>query len=177
MEKKEKLHRIFFALWPGDQVRAEIKKHIQPYLGKHPAKKVPLHNWHITLAFLGNVSAETKQCAQEKAAAIHAQAFEIQLDKPGFFKRARVVWLGTNDCPQALTSLVDQLNRQLAACGYQTDFKVFIPHMTLLRKAYKGLAIEEFQPITWRVNEFVLVESVTTEKGATYEVINKWALN
>jgi len=176
MEMHEKQHRLFFALWPNDKVRAEIKKHFQPYLNKHQAKKVPVHNWHITLAFLGNVSTQTKQCAQEKADLIHAQAFELQLDKPGFFKRASVVWLGSKACPQQLTDLIEQLNKQLAVCGYQADFEVFIPHMTLLRKAYRSLDLEEFTAINWPVKEFVLVESVTTEQGARYEVINKWPL-
>ncbi|MGD9385532.1 MAG: RNA 2',3'-cyclic phosphodiesterase [Thioalkalispiraceae bacterium] len=177
MEENEERHRLFFALWPSDAVRTEIDQQIQPRIKKHPAKKVPLHNWHITLAFLGNVSPDTKQCVIEQAAQVHADHFELQLTKLGFFKRARVVWLGSEGCPSALTSLLEQLNKQLAVCGYQTDFKTFIPHMTLLRKANKGLEVNEFNAIQWPVTEFVLVESVTDKKGAIYQVIKRWPLD
>lgn len=170
-------HRLFFALWPDKKLRAEIQHRIKPFISKHPAKKVPVHNWHITLAFLGNVTEEIKQCAQAKAELVQAQAFELSLDKPGFFKRAGVVWLGSKECPEALTDLVEQLNQQLAACDYQTDFKIFLPHMTLLRKAYKGFGVEEFEPINWPVNDFVLVESITDQKGAIYQVIDRWPLH
>jgi 2'-5' RNA ligase len=177
MEQKEKLHRLFFALWPDDEIRAAIKNRIQQQIKKHPAKKVPVYNWHITLAFLGNVTANIKQCVQEKADQVQVDSCELRLDKLGHFKRTGVVWLGSETCPEPLTKLVEQLNSQLADCDYQSNFKTFIPHMTLLRKAYKALAAEPFEPVTWKIDNFVLVESVTDAQGPHYEVINRWTLN
>ena len=180
MDVKKTQHRLFFALWPSDEVRNEIKKQVQPLikqLKQHPAKKVPPHNWHITLAFLGNVSSETKQCVIEQAGVITGSSFALQLNEFGFFKRASVVWLGTKQCPDVLKELVEHLNKKLADCGYQSEFKDYTPHLTFLRKAYKPLDDLLVEPVHWQVNEFVLVESVTTDRGARYQVINRWPLN
>jgi len=176
---KSTTHRLFFALWPDEDLRAGVKKNIQPYIQNHPAKIVPVNNWHVTLAFLGNVSSETKACLQQQAGLLEGKRFTLQLDQFGYFERARVAWLGCNDVPHEMAALFDKLNVALAPCGYQPDFKKFVPHMTLLRKASKGLAAQDVKPITWPVNEFVLVESVPTEpieKGVIYNVINRWQL-
>lgn len=176
MKQEKNQHRLFFALWPSEGVRAAIKKNIQPYIQDHPAKKVPVHNWHITLAFLGNVSSETKACVQQQVALLKEKHFTLQLDHLGYFERARVAWLGCNDVPREMQALFDELNVALAPCGYQSDFKIFTPHLTLLRKVSTALDAQDVAPLNWSVNEFVLVESVTTDHGATYKVINRWKL-
>ena len=172
----EKNHRLFFALWPDKTLRNKLQDQLKPFLSKHPAKKVPQHNWHITLAFLGSVTAEVKQCAQSNAGMVKTPAFDLILDKSGFFKRARVAWLGSQQCPEALSKLVEHLNQQLAPCGYQAEHKIYVPHMTVLRKAQKGLGIDSLEPIHWPVKEFVLVESITDQRGAIYQVIDRWSL-
>lgn len=169
-------HRIFFALWPDDELRTAIKKQVQHRIDKLPAKRVPVHNWHITLAFLGNVSAETKDCVQQQAALVEADSFALTLDQVGYFKRARVAWLGCSEVPQALNNLFDGLNEALQPCGYQSEHATLIPHMTLLRKANKKPRIDEFKAVDWPVNDFVLVESEITDRGSTYKVINRWNL-
>ena len=133
-------------------------------------------NWHITLAFLGNVSAATKACVVAEASLVKGQSFGLKLDELGFFKRASIVWLGTKQCPDALIQLVQQLNVRLASCGYQPGFKTYTPHLTLLRKADKSFDLKGVTPIEWSVHDFVLVESVTTNRGATYEVMHRWDL-
>ena len=169
-------HRLFFALWPDDNVRQMLKQRIQKQLTKHPAKKVPVHNWHMTLAFLGNVSAEAKLCAQKQANLLHGPHFTLQLDHFGYFKRARVAWLGCKDVPPEMVALFEQLNALLAPCGYASEHQTLIPHMTLLRKANKGLDALNLEPIEWRINDFVLVESQITDRGSVYKVINRWSL-
>jgi len=173
---KSTTHRLFFALWPDENVRAAIKKNIQPVLQNHPAKKVPVHNWHMTLAFLGNVSSETKACVQQQAALLKGKHFTLQLDQFGYFERARVAWLGCKQTPREMEALFDELNVVLAPCGYQPDFKKITPHLSLLRKVSVALDAQDVAPLNWSVNEFVLVESVTTEHGASYKVINRWKL-
>lgn len=174
--KKPVTHRIFFALWPDEAVRKAIKKQLQHRLDKLPARRVPVHNWHITLAFLGNVTAETKACVQENAALVKAECFNLQLDQFGYFKRARVAWLGCEQTPEQLNSLYTRLSQALLPCGYTAEHQSLIPHMTLLRKASKRPRFDEFKPVEWPVNEFVLVESQVDDRGSSYKVINRWNL-
>ena len=172
----EATHRIFFALWPDDGLRQQLKEILSPLLKKHPARRVPVHNWHITLAFLGNVSPENYACAQQRANDVKGSAFALSLDQFGFWPKPRVVWLGCTEVPEPLNNLVGLLNSVLHACAYTPERRAYAPHMTILRKATQGLDAAAIKPIGWRVTEFVLVESVTSKTGSVYEVIKRWPL-
>jgi len=174
---REPQHRIFFALWPDDTTRQAIATVIKPHLLNHSAKKVPQHNWHLTLAFLGNVPQSQYDCALVQAAQVQAESFELVFDTFGYWPRPRVVWLGCTDVPAALQALVNQLNTCLAPCAYEPEHRIYTPHLTLLRKASHGIKQSEAEPMHWRVNEFVLVESVTDRKGSIYQVVKRWPLH
>lgn len=176
MSERETHHRIFFALWPDDVTRAAIASVVKPHLATHPAKKVPQHNWHITLAFLGNVTRAQYDCALQQAMQIRSEAFDLVLDTFGFWSRPRVVWLGCRETPAPLSGLVEQLNNQLIPCAYKPEQRVYAPHLTLLRKADKGIKQRDVTPVSWRVQEFVLVESVTKNTGSVYQVVQRWSL-
>ena len=174
---KTRQHRVFFALWPDDELRQLIHKQIYP-LFEHPqGRKVPKQNWHITLAFLGNVSEEVYTCIQSQADKVTAEHFELTLDTIGHWSRPKVVWLGCNEKPVAVDKLFSSLNEQLSSCGYSPDYKIFQPHMTLMRKVTRKPKAFEFVPVSWHVNQFVLVESQIDNTGSTYKVIKSWNLN
>lgn len=174
---REKIHRVFFALWPDDKTRQEIKTHIQPLFSHHPGRKVPQHNWHITLAFLGNVDETCFTCIQEQAAKVSGQSFELTLDAIGFWSKPRVVWLGCSNTPDELLHLFDTLNAKLRTCGYTPEYKTFNAHMTLLRKVTKRPRRFEFPVTKWKVENFVLVESDLTNDGAIYRVAQQYSLD
>ena len=170
-------HRIFFALWPNDAMRQQLKQTITPLLVDHKARRVPVHNWHITLAFLGNVTHENYECAQRQANEVVGQAFELTLNQFGFWPRPRVVWLGCSSLPDPLKLLVRNLNLALQACDYTPEHRIYSPHLTLLRKANHGLDVDTVKPISWYIDQFVLVESVQTKTGSVYQVVKRWPLS
>lgn len=176
MSDQQKQHRIFFALWPDDVTRDAIASFVKPCLAGHPAKKVPQHNWHLTLAFLGNVPQQKYECALQQAALVQSESFVITLDMFGYWPRPRVVWLGCNEVPEPLQSLVTQLNTHLIPCDYKPEHRIYAPHLTLLRKANQGIKQRDITPVSWCVKDFVLVESATTEKGSVYQVVRRWPL-
>ena len=173
---EKKTHRIFFALWPDDALRQQIQQTITPHLARNNARRVPIHNWHITLAFLGNVSEQNYECALQQASEVVAQPFDLQLDQCGYWPRPRVVWLGCSTVPDSINHLVTNLNSALKPCDYKPEQRIFSPHLTLLRKANRGLDVRMIEPICWHVDHFVLVESVQTEAGTVYEVAKGWPL-
>jgi 2'-5' RNA ligase len=177
MPVQEKTRRIFFALWPDDATRNAIASVVKPELVNHPAKKVPLHNWHLTLAFMGNVTTAQYECATQYAAGVRGQPFELVFDTFGYFPKPRVAWLGCSSVPAALQALVTQLNTALAPCNYTPEFRHYAPHLTLLRKADRGVQAEVTSPVHWQVNEFVLVESKTLQSGSVYQVLQSWRLS
>ncbi len=172
--------RIFFALWPEQVTRDALNQNIKPdithYLKTNPARKVPTHNWHLTLAFVGNVSDETFDCCLQQGSLVTAEAFSITLNKYDFFERPQIIWLGGEQIPDGWYELVSNLNEQLAICGYKPDRKHPIPHMTVVRKAKQPMKKTKFKPVTLTAKEFALIESRQTDKGVMYSVIRHWPL-
>lgn len=172
--------RIFFALWPEQDVREALNKNtksdITSFLKEKPLRKVPMHNWHFTLAFVGNVSAEIFACCLEQGSQISAEAFSLTLNKFNYFEQSKVIWIGCDQIPTAWYELVNKLNQALLLCGYKLDKTHPIPHMTVLRKAKQPMAVTQFDPVTWTASEFALIESTTTDNGVLYSAIKCWPL-
>ena len=84
--------------------------------------------------------------------------------------------MGMKDKPEALKTLHQILGDAFTACDYQAERRPYAPHVTLMRKLIKPGQMEKFEPITWRVNEFALVESVAIEGGVRYEVLRTYPL-
>ena len=172
--------RIFFALWPEQDIRDSLQKNIKTdithFIKSNQVRKVPKHNWHLTLAFIGNVPDETFACCLEQGSKIDADAFSVTLNKFDFFDSPQIVWLGCEQIDNAWYELVNKLNEALTVCGYKPDRKNPTPHMSVLRKAKHSMSTTQFEPVTWKVNEFALIESTTTDKGANYSVVKSWPL-
>ena len=100
-----------------------------PQLQGLPGRKVPQDKWHITLAFLGDVTEDMFICVQQQAEQITGQAFELSLDTVGHWSRPKVVWLGCPELPDELSGLVNNLNTQLQVCGYDPEHRAFKAHM------------------------------------------------
>ncbi len=167
--------RLFFALWPADEVRQAIHAQTKTVL-KEKGKPVRISNLHITLVFLGNISKEKIPDYQQAASQVQARTFALQLDQLGAFQRAQILWLGCSVIPDALQTLVLQLNTELSHCGFVADARPYVPHVTIARK-YKGKTLPTFSAnIPWSVSEFSLVESRSVEGGVEYHVLQSWPL-
>jgi len=169
--------RLFFALWPNNTVRQAINELSQPITQDMKGKTVPLDNWHITLAFLGDIDEPTKQCMQQVAASIQGSRFNLSLDIVSYWPRPRVLWLGASETPLALQDLVTLMTTGLQDCGYRPETRPFQAHLTLMRKANPAKTYPTITPIAWAVEDFCLVRSTLERSSARYEVIGRWALN
>ena len=56
------------------------------------------------------------------------------------------------------------------------DERPYRPHVTLARKVRAAYEEVEFEPISWDVREFGLVESTSTVEGVKYQVKLRWPL-
>lgn len=139
----------------------------------HQGKAVHLDNLHITLAFLGYVSDAQRACVETVADAISVTPFNLRFDQVGWFKRPKVLWLGTNETPDALMQLVASLNQGLRGCDIMLDERPFAAHLTLMRKV-REFSEMEIEPIDWHVDRFCLVQSFTHPEGVEYRVIKSW---
>ena len=169
-----KNHRLFFALWPSEQIRQAIVEAASPLLHDMTGRIMQPQNLHITLHFIGSVSGDKKDCLHEAAKSIIAHPFELSLDCFGRFSKAKIFWMSTQNPPPELNHLHQNLAEALFACDYQCDQRPYSPHVSLLRK-YNTAEIEhpEFS-INWQVEEFVLVESTQQKSGVNYQVIQNY---
>jgi len=115
-----------------------------------PLRWVPADNIHLTLKFLGEVSASNIQVigSMMQAAADHFASFEMSVGGIGMFpdgKYPRVIWLGVEALP-ALFEIQRMLDHETAMLGYPAEAQPFAPHLTIGRVA-RGATGQESKKI------------------------------
>jgi 2'-5' RNA ligase len=177
------LCRLFFALFPNEAAIEEMHalaigvKDQFRLSGKLHARS----RLHLTLDHLGDFAHMPHDIVRAAcAAASEVQAppggFSVQLDRVlSFGRHAETLPLVLKDsgtANQALkqfrSTLWDALAVQSVPGGSRTSFT---PHVTLLYDA-RVVPEQSVQPVTWPVNEFVLLHSAMRE--TRYEVLGRW---
>lgn len=168
--------RIFFALWPDEELRKQLQQTAELMTVTRPGRRVPIYNLHLTLHFIGNVSFDEMECLQHQARQLRADGFEFTIDCHGYFKKPRVAWLGCSEIPATVSVLQQKLGRRLQKCDYQPEKRRYNPHVTVARKINQSPGTFEFVPLNWQVDSFVLIESRATNSGVKYEVVETYPL-
>ena len=168
--------RLFFAIWPDAAVRDRLDEAARALHQACGGRLTRAATIHLTLAFLGEVALDQVEILKALAGQIQFPSFEMGVVQFGWWRRKRIVWAAPEPVPEPLKTLAETLQARLDAAGFVVDSRPYAPHVTLVRKA--GCKQMEFlaQAIGWKVDEFVLVRSVTDDKGANYEVIGRWPL-
>ena len=164
--------RLFFALWPDAEVRAQLSAVARRWTRRPVADE----KLHMTLIFLGQRNEQEVACFRQAASAVQGEPFELQLDYLGGWPRAGIQWLGGSRVPGELPQLVKSLTMALQPCGYEAEKRPFVAHITLARRVRRPKVRTDLEAIHWPVRDFALVESVSADSGARYEVLERWAL-
>lgn len=165
-------HRLFFALDPGERVRREVTGWQRDL--SLEGRAVPPQNFHVTLAFLGMQESGSIPLISEVASGLRFPHCEVNLDKPGAFRKAGVLWLGTHEVPDALNRFQNDLVSGLLKAGIGYDRKPWVFHLTLYRKLRKHPVIMHPVDIRWPLDGFSLIESVSVRSGVEYHTIGHW---
>lgn len=172
-------HRLFFALWPEPSTRKAVHA-VASRLeqeGRPGGRATAASRYHITLQFLGDYSPLPRalvDAACDAAAGVDAPAFDLVLDTVGRFGGSRVWWLGCSRTPDGLARLWTRLSVALAEREVPVrSHPTFTPHLTIRRNARHRPRDQPVEPITWRVDRFVLIDS---RAGAEYREIGAWPL-
>lgn len=168
--------RLFFALWPGDELRSAIAPRLRALQPPGRCRPQSPEQWHVTLEFLGSVPEERLTAVRESAAAVRAAPFEILFDVVEYWRRPQVLCLAATQVPPALAGLVLQLRAGLAAQGLEPEQRPFRAHLTLARKVTRPGPVGPCEALRWPAAEFVLVESVTERAGSRYRPLDRWPL-
>lgn len=169
--------RLFFALWPDQQVRQALSEScsgLSSLVGQ--GKLVNPLNLHITLHFLGNIPVGKIDCFIRQAQSVKADCFQLSINQCGFFKKPKICWLGPAETPAALNLLHKQLGKQIQHCGFQPEHRPYRPHVTMVRKIKQAIKPELNDVIHWQVNRFVLVESISWSGSVEYRIKSSFPL-
>lgn len=167
--------RLFFALWPEDELRTRIVRATRAEVRGTGGKPTPPENLHMTLHFLGPTPVDFIAPLIERVAALPLNPFEVTLNQYGYWQRARTLWLGIRETPPELAELARDLGRISHELGLPRQRRAFIPHMTLARKVNR-LTPKDLPPsMRWTVNEFALVESVLGGRHSRYTTLEHFA--
>jgi 2'-5' RNA ligase len=176
MGEEQRTLRLFFALWPDEATQRGFDRAGQ-LLHRHcGGKRTRRENIHLTLAFLGDVPAQRVEALHLLAQGVAVPAFQLEFDRFGWWRRNQIAWAAPSDAPRPLFELVETLQNGLAAEGFRTEARAYLPHITLLRRAHCGDKRVDIEAIAWPVSEFVLVSSAMSENGSSYEIVGRWAL-
>lgn len=167
--------RLFFALWPSAEVRQQLNFVQSKVEAPASARRIEPDNFHITLHFLGSTKTTVRDCLVREASKISCARFELQINRLGLFKKAKIAWIGPEMVTSSLAKLHAQLYTVIEDCGGRVEDRLYRPHVSLLRKATASQPLE-FTGISWPVSDFVLVESVTCQEGVRYHVIQRFPL-
>lgn len=168
--------RLFFALWPDAATRAALDGMAQVLREQCGGRAMKAFNIHLTLVFLGNVAAQRIPELCALAAAVTAPEFELAVDRVAFWPHNRIVWAGTETCPDGLQRLVALLEDGLRSAGFRFDARPYVPHITLLRNARAAPPAWSGAGIRWQIPDFALVQSLRRDNATVYEVVQRWPL-
>ena len=172
--------RLFFALWPDADTRAQIANAAVALRLAGDAQPVPRENYHVTLAFVGKVTASRLAVLQQIGRSQRAAGCTIRFDGYDYWPRHQVAVAIAREAPAALTLLWTQLHRDLAL--HQPDLNLKRPHsslrthITLARKVAQAPVLQAMSPFHWNARSFSLVRSDTGGARSVYTVVDTWQL-
>jgi 2'-5' RNA ligase len=147
--------RLFVQVRPSEQAVTHLREHLASARTSTPQQ------WHVTLAFLGDVpAAEPLYDGLRDAAAAH-EPFSLRLVGSGRFGR-RATWVGIGGDVIHLHSLAEHVQDACRAAGVPLEPRPYRPHLTVGRVDPRALS--SYEGPAWRVAQVELVHSVLGQR-------------
>ncbi|MFE5934551.1 RNA 2',3'-cyclic phosphodiesterase [Streptomyces sp. NPDC056470] len=127
--------RVFVALAPPDDAKDELARALGPAYEAYPDLRWNrIEDWHITLAFLGELPAATVPLLRPPLAGLAAarRPLELALSGGGHFDE-RVLWSGIDGDLDGLHLLASEVRAVVRSCGVAFEDRPLRPHLTLAR--------------------------------------------
>ena len=146
-------------------------------------RPVERENIHLTLKFLGNVTAVKVAEARTALGQVKFEPFTLEVRGSGAFpslKRMNVVWIGIGEGWSKAQQIFEQTEKLLHEVGFSRETRPFSPHITIARirsprkrdeiASFLGhLADESFG--TFKADRVRLKQSVLSPSGPRYSTI------
>ncbi|MFB6668587.1 RNA 2',3'-cyclic phosphodiesterase [Streptomyces parvus] len=127
--------RVFLALAPPDDAKAELEQVLRPAYEAYPRMRWNrIEDWHITLAFLGELPVAAVPPLMHPLAGLAARQrpLRLALHGGGHFDE-RVLWAGVTGDLEGLHRLAVDVRTLVRECGVSFPDRPLRPHLTLAR--------------------------------------------
>ncbi len=165
--------RLFFALWPDDRQRNQLRDAFRPLLSSIEGKIVDRRNWHVTLVFLGAFSDKLTEELKIRAAHVEVAPFRLRFDRLTYWPRPKIGCLQVTTVPDELASLKTRLESLVSAYAVAPEMHEYRPHITALRAARPFEVVRLARPIEFNWSGFELVESISVPGGVQYRPLKQ----
>jgi RNA 2',3'-cyclic 3'-phosphodiesterase len=163
--------RLFFALWPDDDVTRQLTEIARQLNLESGSRRVDPKNYHVTLAFVGEVPAAKLAVLQQIGRSLRVPRFTFNCDSIEFWQRSQVVVAAVRAAPPGLLELGGKLNDAL-----ELPREPLRAHVTLARKVTQAPVLQAMSPVVWRATDFRLIRSDTGGLESAYTVLDTWSL-
>ncbi len=185
--------RMFVAVIPPESVIEDLESFVGPRREAAPFRWTQPDQWHLTLAFSGNVPDRAYDDLVDRLgrAARKRHPVAARIAGGGAFPdaaRAKVVYAGvqaSDPDAEELRRMASGARAAVATSGAEVDGQRFRPHLTLARvhrpvEATKFIRLlDAYSSPTWTVGELALVASHLGEgprNRARHEVVETFSL-
>lgn len=186
--RSETLYRCFYAVQFTPDVTGYVMGVIEALKGhRADVRWTSERNIHLTLRFLGEISAAQVAAAKEALAAARLAPFRLRARGLGAFpamRAPRVFWAGVEGEHQGDTDRLlhaqQQTEHWARAVGLAPEGRRYVPHITLGRVGSAGAGLKALtDDVITRdccsefctIGRLVLMRSVFGERGPEYSVI------
>jgi 2'-5' RNA ligase len=182
--------RLFVGLAPPPAALDDLDAACAPLRpGRDDLRWTSRDLWHVTLAFLGEVSEESvaRLASGLERATRLSSAFGLRVAGAGAFPspaRANVLWSGMSGDLRALSDLAGGVSAAARGAGAtpRDAFRGFTPHLTLARCRAPAdvrdivASLDAYQGPGWTVAEVYLIRSTLDGQKPRYEPLKTLTL-
>jgi len=174
--------RLFLAVDLTPEVRHGLAAFLAEELAGRPlpGRSADPRSWHITLRYLGpSTDEQMERFLHHLREQLHEAPFVLGFGRLDAFARPRkatVLWLDVGRGADELGRLADVAEEAARAAGFAAEDRPFRPHLTLARirppRDVSSLVARVHRfPLTQRVAELTLFESIPAPDGPRYEPV------
>lgn len=167
---------MFFAALPDATMRNRTAAAAQAASLGSEARPVRDENYHVTLAFVGEIPVSQVAALLDIGGRLREAPFDLRFDAYEYWPKPEVVVAAARAIPIALERLWLALHRELAPHRWALDSKRLRPHVTLARKVSQAPVLQALSAFDWPVSEFSLMRSDLGSTPAAYTVVHTWPL-
>jgi 2'-5' RNA ligase len=163
--------RVFFALLPDAEVAQQLARVARQLNLEGRGRLVDPKNYHLTLAFIGEVANSRLAVLQHVGRALQAPRFTMDCESLEYWPRPQVVAATVREISPALRALWTRLNEAVGL-----PMGELRAHVTLARKVAQAPVQQAMSRIVWRATSFSLIRSETGGAESVYTVVDTWPL-